>query len=764
MPFSFTSILKGLSIKQEDTVAPTQIIITPGGTPDTTTTIVSSQTQDRTLTLPDGDGELMTSGSAPLATPTQNGFVSTVAQSFGGVKTFVDGLISEEDILVDSTVNPYALVGSKTVVTGDSKSIAFASGETSGSGNSGDAVLISGDAPQTAPDPLVIQGVTFTQLVGFYGVGKITETISVQIIIDDVNITNPAAPAFNLRGSASQRLVIRVNSATTVDDLVAAFLLAGAPVTSAYTAVGSGATTFVNDLQTFTGAYDHGVAKVQSDYHVRLGTRDVVLGQEGSNTSQVGIRSSLVSGVGDSDTIFILSGLVQGSGNSGGISMRSSDMVGSGASGGLFLRTGTINGSLNSGNNTISTGTTNSFATANSGRLIMTTGTVNGISGNSGRFDWNTGNNNSSNGGSGIVNLSSGTTIDGNSGAMNLFTGVPSGSGTRGDVNITGNIILLTPSASASVSVNGNVHINAGNGLGFYNTANTFNTSLQAQPGATSSLDLYLPQADGTAGQVLSTDGAGVLSFISAGGGGANTSLSNLVSPTAINEDLIFTVSPEVPLQTPSTTVHRIKTADTVAPLSTNSSHNLEISTGSSSQGSTGYIKIKTPQATNTGWPTGAIVSGNIEIDVGISGSDPLITPGKFKIKDQSNGGGTTGTIGHVLTQVAADGTTQWQAPTGGSGFTTSLKTVNYTAVNGDEIFADTAAFGPFTVTLPITPSIGHRVKIADYNGNWAAGNLTVGRNGENIMGLASDYTLNVDDSWAEFVYVDATQGWRALL
>lgn len=52
------------------------------------------------------------------------------------------------------------------------------------------------------------------------------------------------------------------------------------------------------------------------------------------------------------------------------------------------------------------------------------------------------------------------------------------------------------------------------------------------------SYTLTLPGADGSSGQVLSTDGSGILSWVSASGGGANTSLSNLIT-TAINADLI---------------------------------------------------------------------------------------------------------------------------------------------------------------------------------------------------------------------------------
>lgn len=52
MAFSLTKILKGILLREENTLTPREIEITPGGTAGTKTTIVSSQTANATLTLP----------------------------------------------------------------------------------------------------------------------------------------------------------------------------------------------------------------------------------------------------------------------------------------------------------------------------------------------------------------------------------------------------------------------------------------------------------------------------------------------------------------------------------------------------------------------------------------------------------------------------------------------------------------------------------------------------------------------------------------
>ena len=90
------------------------------------------------------------------------------------------------------------------------------------------------------------------------------------------------------------------------------------------------------------------------------------------------------------------------------------------------------------------------------------------------------------------------------------------------------------------------------------------------------------------------------------------------------------------------------------------------------------------------------------------------------------------------------------------------VKTGTYTAVHEDAILANTTA-GIFTITLPVTPTADDYVDIADYAGTFSTNNLTVARNGENIMGLAEDMTISTNNVSIRLVYADATQGWRVL-
>ena len=90
-------------------------------------------------------------------------------------------------------------------------------------------------------------------------------------------------------------------------------------------------------------------------------------------------------------------------------------------------------------------------------------------------------------------------------------------------------------------------------------------------------------------------------------------------------------------------------------------------------------------------------------------------------------------------------------------------KTAAYTAVSCDQIAADTLTTAAFTITLPLSPSIGDIVTIIDSAAYFATNNLTVGRNLENINGAASDLVLNTDNSYTELRYLNSTYGWKSI-
>ena len=87
----------------------------------------------------------------------------------------------------------------------------------------------------------------------------------------------------------------------------------------------------------------------------------------------------------------------------------------------------------------------------------------------------------------------------------------------------------------------------------------------------------------------------------------------------------------------------------------------------------------------------------------------------------------------------------------------------NYTAVNGDQIFVDTSGGGigsAVTITLPASPAVGSEVHFIDSGNNLASNNLTIDRNGSNILGGASNLVVSTNSAAFTLVYVNATRGW----
>src|SRR6056300_1276519 len=89
----------------------------------------------------------------------------------------------------------------------------------------------------------------------------------------------------------------------------------------------------------------------------------------------------------------------------------------------------------------------------------------------------------------------------------------------------------------------------------------------------------------------------------------------------------------------------------------------------------------------------------------------------------------------------------------------TTDKTANFTAVAGNGYFVNTTS-GAITVTLPSSPSAGDLVGIKDYANTADTNNITIGRNGSNIQGVADDFKLEIEGGSVLLVYVDGTKGW----
>ena len=99
---------------------------------------------------------------------------------------------------------------------------------------------------------------------------------------------------------------------------------------------------------------------------------------------------------------------------------------------------------------------------------------------------------------------------------------------------------------------------------------------------------------------------------------------------------------------------------------------------------------------------------------------------------------------------------TDWQSVITADGSTAT------TAVAGEGYFIDTTS-ATHTINLPSSPTQGDEVTIVDYAGTFGTNAVTLGRNGSNIDGTATDGTLSTNRLNVRYVYIDSTQGWRAI-
>ena len=121
----------------------------------------------------------------------------------------------------------------------------------------------------------------------------------------------------------------------------------------------------------------------------------------------------------------------------------------------------------------------------------------------------------------------------------------------------------------------------------------------------------------------------------------------------------------------------------------------------------------------------------------------------------------TIGASGDTVT-LAAGASQSGFGRSGSVNWDTTAKTTGFTAVSGNGYFCNTTS-AAFTVTLPLSPSAGDIVAIADYANTSATNNITVGRNSSKIDGETANGLINVNGQVYTLVYVDATEGWKTV-
>ena len=284
----------------------------------------------------------------------------------------------------------------------------------------------------------------------------------------------------------------------------------------------------------------------------------------------------------------------------------------------------------------------------------------------------------------------------------------------------------------------------------------------------------------GTNGYVLQTDGTGNLSWASQGGSiaGISNGTSNVNIP-AVNGNINFSSAGNANVVVITGTGANINgTANITGNVALNGSNvslgavtNLHITGGSN-----GYV-LQTDGTGNLSWASQT--SSNIVLNTftgnGVQTVFTLTNPPTSEDYTIINIDGVSQL--HSAYTVANANVTLSSAPAsgaaievmtfnlgggGGSGTSgyTYVEATGNTAASVNTKYIVNTNTSNLTITLPSTPSFGDEVGIIDGTGNASVHAITVGRNGGNIQGSASDMTVTTNRSAFTLVYYNASQGW----
>ena len=128
----------------------------------------------------------------------------------------------------------------------------------------------------------------------------------------------------------------------------------------------------------------------------------------------------------------------------------------------------------------------------------------------------------------------------------------------------------------------------------------------------------------------------------------------------------------------------------------------------------------------------------------------------------QRPGSPTTGGIRFNTTVTGYEGYSgaQWMPLGPGNPWTT--KSADFNAEANDRVLVDTTSVA-ITATLPTTPLLGDVIRFQDLSGTFSTNDLTVDRNGKDIMNLAEDMTVNTDHAGFGLVFTGDTNGWKII-
>jgi len=166
----------------------------------------------------------------------------------------------------------------------------------------------------------------------------------------------------------------------------------------------------------------------------------------------------------------------------------------------------------------------------------------------------------------------------------------------------------------------------------------------------------------------------------------------------------------------------------------------------------------------NNAVPTENAILGYMTRDK--SGSGAWVPPTGTTSQRPIGGALYTGSIRYNTSLVAWEGYngSSWTGLGGGTPYVTIVgdgSTV--TVAESNQRFLVNTSAAPCTIQLPGSPLTGDAVTFLDLNGTFQTNNLTVDRNGQEIMNLAENMSATTNHAAFTLVYTGAINGWKLL-
>ena len=141
-------------------------------------------------------------------------------------------------------------------------------------------------------------------------------------------------------------------------------------------------------------------------------------------------------------------------------------------------------------------------------------------------------------------------------------------------------------------------------------------------------------------------------------------------------------------------------------------------------------------------------------------GTGHLVPPTGTTAERPSGSALKTGGIRYNSSLVTWEGYngTQWTGLGGGNPW--ASQTSSFNIASNDRVFVDTSG-GAVTATLPASPQTGDQVSFVDLAATFDTNNLTIGRNGNKIMGATNDLVVSTENAGIQLVYTGSAQGWK---